>query len=405
MEPAPGHDRRGEAPPRLDSLAGLRRKAPLLVLVAFCLLAGLWAGLLRLGLDVPELHASLPADHGPLMILGFLGTLISLERAVALGQKWAFLAPLGAGLGMVVTLFGGEIPGNWLLVGAGAVLTAAAIVIFIRQPALHSAVMGGGAVSWLVGAALWLDGRTDLTTFAWLAGFLVLTVTGERLELARFTRLEPLARNLFLGASAIFGLGLLLMFADETLGARVVGVGLLALAAWLGRYDLARRTIRTSGLTRYMAACLLAGYAWLAIAGGTWIVSGAAYGWSYDAKLHTVFLGFVMSMVFGHAAVIFPAVFRVAVPYKTAFWGHLVLLHAGLAVRILGDATANRDAWQTGGVINEIAILLFIAVVGGTAFRATRARARRQGRSPNLAPGLSAHDQLPSMPPAGDFEA
>ncbi|HKS90464.1 MAG TPA: hypothetical protein VJQ83_00945, partial [Tepidiformaceae bacterium] len=144
MGPAPGHDRRGEAPPRLDSLAGLRRKAPLLVLVAFCLLAGLWAGLLRLGLDVPELHATLPADHGPLMILGFLGTLIALERAVALGQRWAFLAPLCAGLGMVVTLVGSVLVGNWLLVAGGAVLSAAAVVIFIRQPALHSAVMGAG---------------------------------------------------------------------------------------------------------------------------------------------------------------------------------------------------------------------------------------------------------------------
>ena len=386
MGPAPGYDRRGEAPPRLDSLAGLRRKAPLLALVAFCLLAGLWAGLLRLGLDLPELHATLPADHGPLMILGFLGTLIALERAVALGQRWAFLAPLCAGLGMVVTLVGSELVGNWLLVAGGAVLSAAAVVIFIRQPALHSAVMGAGALSWLVGAALWLDGRTDLTTFAWLAGFLVLTVTGERLELARFTRLEPVARNLFLAAASVFALGLVLMFADETLGARVIGVGLLALAAWLARYDLARRTIRSEGLTRYMAACLLAGYAWLAIAGGTWIVSGAAYGWSYDAKLHTIFLGFVMSMVFGHAAVIFPSVFRVAVPYRRTFWAHLVLLHAGLAIRILGDATATKTAWQVGGIINEAAILLFIAVVGSTAFRATRARSRRANRTAQRAP-------------------
>ena len=38
---------------------------------------------------------------------------------------------------------------------------------------------------------------------------------------------------------------------------------LLGLAIWLMAFDIARRTIAASGLSRYMAACLLAGYAWL----------------------------------------------------------------------------------------------------------------------------------------------
>ena len=40
-----------------------------------------------------------------------------------------------------------------------------------------------------------------------------------------------------------------------------------ALAAWLLRYDIARRNARQSGLTRYIALCLLSGYLWLALAG------------------------------------------------------------------------------------------------------------------------------------------
>jgi hypothetical protein len=50
------------------------------------LLAGLWAGLLRLGWPWPILRSTLPVQHGPLMVSGFLGTLIRLERAVALGS-------------------------------------------------------------------------------------------------------------------------------------------------------------------------------------------------------------------------------------------------------------------------------------------------------------------------------
>ena len=81
-----------------------RQRAPLMILAALALLAGLWAGLIRLGWQLPPLALQLPAQHGPLMVSGFLGTLISLERAVALsqnqnGRRLYYLAPLLAGLG------------------------------------------------------------------------------------------------------------------------------------------------------------------------------------------------------------------------------------------------------------------------------------------------------------------
>jgi len=332
--------------------------------------------LLRLGLGLPELRGSLAGDHGPLMALGFLGTVISLERAVALQQRWGYAAPLTSGLGTLASLLGWAIPGGWLLVIAGVLLTAIFVRVLLLQPALHTAVMGAGAVAWIGAAALWLAGHGGLPMATWLAGFLVLTVCGERLELSRFTRLETSARVLFLLAAGVFGLGLLITLPDAHVGAPVVGAGLLGLAAWLARYDVARRTVRTQGITRYMAACLLAGYAWLAAAGITWMASGASYGWSYDAKLHTIFLGFVMSMVFGHAPVIVPSVLGVAVPYRRIYWLHVAILHVGLLTRVLGDATASLTLWRAGGILNEVSILLFIIVTAITSTRATRERSR-----------------------------
>jgi hypothetical protein len=44
--------------------------------------------------------------HGPVMVMGFLGTLIGLERAVAYGRRWAFAAPGPTGLGAVALLAG-----------------------------------------------------------------------------------------------------------------------------------------------------------------------------------------------------------------------------------------------------------------------------------------------------------
>ncbi len=54
------------------------KRLPLLALSILALLAGLWAGLLRLGWSLPPIQPGLYVAHGPLMVCGFLGTLISL---------------------------------------------------------------------------------------------------------------------------------------------------------------------------------------------------------------------------------------------------------------------------------------------------------------------------------------
>ena len=64
-------------------------RAGLMVLAVSALLFGMWAGLIRLGWVLPVLQPPLPMLHGPLMVCGFLGTLVGLERAVGTGLKWA----------------------------------------------------------------------------------------------------------------------------------------------------------------------------------------------------------------------------------------------------------------------------------------------------------------------------
>jgi hypothetical protein len=63
---------------------------------AICLLAGLDGAFLLLDLPAPVRLDRLPEVHGMLMVFGFVGTLVALERAVALGASWAFAAPLDA---------------------------------------------------------------------------------------------------------------------------------------------------------------------------------------------------------------------------------------------------------------------------------------------------------------------
>ena len=365
----------GPAPPR----SRLLKRAPLLAAALVALLAGLWAGLLRLGLDLPQLRPALAGWHGPLLVLGFLGVQIGLERAVALGghgeRRWPYLAPTAAAAGALWLLVG--LPprgGQLLLVAGGLVLVAVFIVIHRFDPTWHNAVMGLGALAWVAAAVVWLAGDGVARAVPFLAAFLVLTIVGERLELSRMRHPPAAVRAALLGAVALFCLGVVLTLPWPALGVRLAGAGLLAQALWLARYDVARRTIRMSGLTRYMAVALLAGYFWLAVAGGVWLWEGelSGGGFAYDAMVHAIFLGFVFSMIFAHAPVIVPAVLGVALPYRRSFYLPLGLLHASVAIRLLGDLGEDVEVWRWGGVLGEIAILAFIALAASSALRARR---------------------------------
>jgi hypothetical protein len=144
-------------------------------------------------------------------------------------------------------------------------------------------------------------------------------------------------------------------------GIRVAGTALAGFAVWLARYDIARITVRRAGLPRFVALSLLPGYAWLAVGGVLWLRHGAVVaGPAHDAELHAVFLGFVFSMIFGHAPVIFPGVLGVRIPFKRFFYAHLALLHAGLSLRVAGDLSGSYDAARWGGLLNATAITLFL---------------------------------------------
>lgn len=351
------------------------------------LFAALWSGLVHLGLPLPAGGSGLHEGHGPMMVLGFLGTFIALERAVALGEAWAYLAPAAAGAGGLAVLAGapyGLAPALATL--GGLVLVAVFVAVHRIQPSLHNAVLAAGAVCWVVAGGLWLAGWGVPRFVPWLAGFLVLTIAGERLELSRLGGATRGARGLFVAVAGVFAAGLVVSLFAEPVGVRLAGVGLVGLAAWLGGYDVARRTIRMRGVTRYMAAALLTGYGWLAVGGGLWVAVGRMGGGpAYDAMLHAVFLGFVISMIFAHAPVIVPAVLGRPLPYRPVLYVPLALLHASLVLRLVGgDAAGDLAAWQWGGVLNEVALLLFIALAAGAVIRGgSKAR-------PVVPPGRSA---------------
>jgi hypothetical protein len=344
------------------------RKArfPLMALAIVALLTALWGGLARLGWAIPLPFPTLIIAHGPLMVCGFLGTLIGIERAVALGYAWTYTTPLLTALGVIALLVNLPAPVCMTLASAG--LVAVFGVIGHRQLGLATLTMTLGAVLWLFGNALWLTGRPLVQVVPWWEGFLLLTIAGERLELSRLLRLSMAQRLMFLVAMALLLVGLVVTSTHLDMGVRLTGVGHIALAWWLLRYDIARRTVQQTGLTRFIAACLLAGYVWLGVGGALhWRFGGVFAGPHYDAMLHTVFVGFVFSMIFGHAPIVLPAVLGRSLAYHPLFYLAPLLLHASLVLRMAGDLLGWSSGRQWGGLLNAVAVLLFfgtLAVLG-----------------------------------------
>ena len=339
---------------------GVRARLPMLAVGLLTLLGGLAGGLVRLGWSVPSVP-TLVAFHGPLMVGGFLGTVIGLERAVALGRGWAYVAPLATALGSAA-LVAGHGAGPWLLAAGSAVTVGVFAEIVRRQRALFTATMLVSALTWLAGQVLWLTGTPVYRVVPWWIAFLVLMIAGERLELTRLRPLGRLARAAFVVTVAALLLAVVVTVFTPDEGVRLLGVTLLALGVWLGLFDIARRTVRTSGLPRFIAAALLAGYAWLAVGGILAMVFGdVAAGPQYDAMVHAVFVGFVMSMIFGHAPLVFPALLGVRIVYRPRFYVHLVLLHASLVLRVVGDIAPSPPLRLLGGLLNAAAIVTFLA--------------------------------------------
>ena len=202
------------------------------------------------------------------MVSGFFGTVISLERAVALSRRWAYLGPLLAGLGGGVAILGGSAQLAAAPLRAGQHhLVGASFVIYRQQRELFTLTLALGATCWLLGNLLWLAGAPVTATVPWSIAFFVLTIAGERLELSRLLPPSPVAKRVF----AALMLGMLIAVAASTFawteGTLLLGACLLGVALWLMRQDVARRTVHGRGLTRFIAVCLLSGYVWLAAAG------------------------------------------------------------------------------------------------------------------------------------------
>ena len=349
--------------------AGFRRRSALrplrLVLLACGLTAfllGLWTGMARLGVGLIGAAPQFVEFHGVLMICGFFGTLISVERAVALNRPLAYMIPIFAAAGTLALLARTITLAGAAFLIASLVLAAVSFWNMRRlQSALLAVIPSIAALCWGLGTLTWLTDRPLSEATGWWLAFLVLTVAAERLELSRVVAPPAMARLIFAAAIAVFLIGVGRGELERSISP-LMGSGLILCGVWLLIYDLARRTVRLSGQIRFTALCMLLGYGWLVIAGLELFARPSAAFW-YDAVVHAVTLGFVLSMVFGHTLIIFPSVVGLTLRYYAVLYVPLLLLQLSVIIRTIGDFSGSIAVRSVSGFLAIIALACFAATI------------------------------------------
>ncbi|MEI6946767.1 hypothetical protein V9K67_06150 [Paraflavisolibacter sp. H34] len=334
----------------------------ILPLIVLSLLAAIWTGWLRLGWSLPLPNAV--AQHGALMVNSFLATLVFLERAVTVKSRWLLLLP--AVNGISVLFFLGHQPAvaqGLLIAGSGGFLLLCGYFAG-RYKELYYYVFLAGAFCLLSGNIILFHTHFYPYAVSWWMAFLLLTIVAERLELSRFLALNNAQRAWLL--AALGGLLLSLFVPFHLNGSLYFSVALVAVAAWLLRYDMARRSVRMAGQHRYSGALLLVGYAWLPVT-ALLLTAGRQTAFGYDAALHAFFIGFVFSMIFSHAPIILPAVLRLPVKlYRPVLYLWFALLQLTLVARMAADWAGACEVRRWAGLLNGVVILLFFTTVALT---------------------------------------
>ncbi|TNF39134.1 MAG: hypothetical protein EP311_11460 [Cytophagales bacterium] len=334
-------------------------------MVLLGVILGITGGWLRLGIEwvaIPDASTY----HGLIMTGGFLGTLISLERAMVMSKKIWLLIPLLSGFSSIAFLMGNSDAGLLLLMVGSLGLSLIMHLQTLKHPKFHSALLYGGSVCWFIGNFLtWNSGLIAAGSTWWMA-FLLFTIVGERLELSQFLPVPSWSKNALKSLLALFTLGLILPF--HGWGKEIMGVSVLLIAIWLLVFDMAKVASKTPGKFRYIGVGLRVGYVWLAL-NGLILLSMGNHVLFYDLMLHTFFLGFVFSMIWAHAPIIFPIILGIREsPYHPLLWFSWVAFQISLLGRILLSILELYELRKFFGVVNGYLILIQFLLMAGIVF-------------------------------------
>jgi hypothetical protein len=343
----------------MNNLLFKKKQVFILPFIVLSLLFGIWTGWIRIGWSLPINSAQ--TDHGALMVGGFIGTLICLERTVNFKNKIALLVPFISSMSIIFFVIKLPHVSYWLLFAGSAGLIIIYLILYIERNDLHILIMMVGALCYLIGNAILLKTSFYPQAVMWWIAFVYFTILGERLELSKYLNIKTNQKILLLVLLMVYVVAIILPFHGN--GGYIAAISLIGSALWLFKYDMAKKSLQKAGQHFFSGLVLLTGYEWLIIC-GLFMAYGAYSGLLYDAAVHSFFLGFVFSMIFAHAPIVLPGVLRLEVnPFHKILYLWFAILQVSLILRLISAFTLSTAVKHTGALFNGIAILGFFVTM------------------------------------------
>lgn len=346
----------------------IEQRLPIVLLAMLCLISGLWSGLNRIGWDVTMLPIA--PHHGAVMVGGFLGTLIALEKIIPLKKRILYLIPGVNALSIAFFFSGHPKVSLYILVASSASLAIVFLYYFRQQRNVIYLLMFTGACCWLVGNILLLTKFFYPLAFPWWAAFALCIIAAERLELMAFLPVSNFNKKFFVFLLLAFVAGV--SFSFHGTGNLICGISLIGISLWLMRHDIIGINLTKSGLPKFVAASLLSGYTALLMT-GIFFFSLSDQWLTYDAIVHSFFLGFVFSMIFAHGPMILPGVIGISTkPFSRLLYLWLAILQTSWLIRIFADVWIEMELRKASGLLSALAIVGYFVTLVTAIIRSER---------------------------------
>ncbi|HEY0656212.1 MAG TPA: hypothetical protein VGD65_23925 [Chryseosolibacter sp.] len=346
-------------------------RLPFVFLAMLSLIVGLLAGLHRIGWQMQL--SSVSPNHGAIMVGGFLGTLIILEKIIPLKRHILYAVPIISGASVVLFFIGQPVYSIASLVVASAGLSIIFFIYWIREKSSIYFLMLAGAICWFTGNLLLLIHNFYPISLPWWMAFVLLVITAERMELMKFLPVSNYQKLIFMGMLLAFVTGCLISF--HGVGNYVASFSLVGISIWLMRNDVVGLNLKKKDLPRYVGVALLSGYFALLLS-GIFLPLLTEQPLGYDILVHSFFIGFVFSMIFAHGPIILPGVLGLSVkPYHSVFFIWLALLHASWIIRAISNITLDMQLRKYSGLMSGMAIIGYFLSLALTTIRSQRGKA------------------------------
>ncbi|MEQ8628658.1 hypothetical protein [Ekhidna sp.] len=304
------------------------------------LILGLFTGLSRFGV----IYFPLSFHHGVLMLNGFAGGVITVERLLSNPKdRWFHIGLILLTAGLVLYLLGFEFGLLLVSVNVGILFLKETLQLVEKQ-SQNGVYQLVGLLSWFIGnLKFYQNGFYPAAVPFWIV-FILMLIVGT--PLIKNGKKDVISLILALTLFFSFWLGF------HSYGQTIYGIGLVLLSIRLGYLELKNRS-------KHLLGVVIA-YTWLMMTGISLLFSDHIL-YSYDLVLHAFFLGFFFSMIFINAPdALLKKLGLEELKTFPNFW--LVFLSIGLIARlIIGDLFQIQLARSIGGTLNLLTIILYAA--------------------------------------------